>query len=216
MKSADHIILYGELGKRAGGSSGDSAPGFVVLHATQNWYDESQLSGKERVIQDESRTAMRFDVIELEDRYRNWARDVLVTEWGGSEVVSRGRLLDTGNLPGYIALVADEPAGLVTYRVEGIECELVTMNSLIEGIGIGSALVGRVAEVGKDAGCSRLWLITTNDNTKALRFYQKVGFRIAAVHVGAIEESRKLKPSIPMLGMDGIPIRDEIELEMEL
>ena len=131
MKSADHIILYGELGKRAGESGSDSASCFVVLHATQNWYDESQLSSKERFIQDESRTAMRLDVIELEDRYRNWARDVLVTEWGGSEVVSRGRLLDTGNLSGYIALVADEPAGLVTYRVEGIECELVTMNSLI-------------------------------------------------------------------------------------
>jgi ribosomal protein S18 acetylase RimI-like enzyme len=67
----------------------------------------------------------------------------------------------------------------------------------------------------KRSGCRRLRLTTTNDNLNALRFYQKVGFILAALRPNAIEKTRKLKP-IPMLGENGIPIRDEIELELML
>ena len=62
----------------------------------------------------------------------------------------------------------------------------------------------------------RAWLITTNDNLDAIRFYQRRGFTIATVHAGAIEQSRTIKPSIPLVGSYGIPIRDEIEFEMLL
>ena len=65
-------------------------------------------------------------------------------------------------------------------------------------------------------GCTRLWGITTNDNLPALAFYQKRGFRIVAVRPGAIERARVMKPSIPLCGLDSIPIRDEIELEIDL
>jgi len=68
----------------------------------------------------------------------------------------------------------------------------------------------------KKAKCKRLWLITTNDNTLAFRFYQKYGFALVAVHRNAIEKSRRLKPEIPLIGNAGIPLRDEIELEMML
>ena len=61
-----------------------------------------------------------------------------------------------------------------------------------------------------------MWLITTNDNLNALRFYQGRGFRLVAVHPGAVEASRRLKPQIPELGSFGIPIRDELELELSL
>jgi ribosomal protein S18 acetylase RimI-like enzyme len=157
-----------------------------------------------------------FRIVELEEQYRDWARRLLISEWGGGEVVSHGQVHDVLKLPGYVALLGEEPAGLVTYHIRGSECELITLNSLEEGIGIGSALVKRVAAKAQDEGCRRLWLITTNDNTKALRFYQINGFRLAALRRGAIENSRKLKPLIPLIGIDGIPIRDEIELEMGL
>ena len=56
--------------------------------------------------------------------------------------------------------------------------------------------------------------ITTNDHVDALRFYQRRGFQLAAVHRGAVEDSRgKLKPEIPVVGAYGIPLRDEIELD---
>ena len=49
-----------------------------------------------------------------------------------------------------------------------------------------------------------------------MRFYQKRGFVLVAVHRNALAESRRLKPEIPLIGIDDIPLRDEIELEMEL
>jgi GNAT superfamily N-acetyltransferase len=119
-------------------------------------------------------------------------------------------------LPGFIATHYSKPVGLVTYRIDGNECEIVTMNSLLEGIGIGSALIAAVKNVAAEAGCKRLWLITTNDNTAALRFWQKRGFLLVAVHRNALEQSRRLKPEIPLIGNDGIPLRDEIELELIL
>jgi len=92
----------------------------------------------------------------------------------------------------------------------------VTIDSLVEGQGVGTALIAAVAEAARASGCLRLWLVTTNDNVDALRFYQKRGFRLAALYPDAIAESRKLKPKIPPIGAHGIPIRDEIELVMRL
>jgi hypothetical protein len=57
-------------------------------------------------------------------------------------------------------------------------------------------------------------VITTNDNLDALRFYQRRGFRLAALHRGAVDDSRaRLKPQIPPIGDHGIKLRDELELE---
>lgn len=131
-------------------------------------------------------------------------------------MVSRGRVHHIDTLPGFAALQDDRVVGLATYRIDGDECELTTIDSLSEGAGIGSALIDAVKDAVRQAGCKRLWLLTTNDNTPAIRFYQKRGFVLAALHRNAIEASRKLKPEIPLIGRDGIPIRDELELEMNL
>jgi RimJ/RimL family protein N-acetyltransferase len=66
------------------------------------------------------------------------------------------------------------------------------------------------------AGVGRVWLITTNDNTAALRFYQRLGFDLVALHRDAVDAARSIKPSIPLVGNDGIPIRHELELELRL
>lgn len=136
--------------------------------------------------------------------------------WAGPRMVTRGRIHQADELPGFIALQEGKPAGLITYDIVGDQCEIVTMNSIIEGAGIGSALINTVKEVAAKAGCKRLWLITTNDNTAALRYYQKRDFLLVAVHRNALEHSRQLKPEIPVIGNDGIPLRDEIELELTL
>jgi ribosomal protein S18 acetylase RimI-like enzyme len=159
---------------------------------------------------------MSVDIRELADQDREWARDLLVTHWGSAVVVSRGRLHDADRLPGFVGLVAGAPSGLVTYRVEGNQCEVVTLNSLIEGRGVGTALLAAVADVARRAACHRIWLITTNDNHPAIGFYRRRGFALAAVHEDAIRVSRKLKPEIPELGHGGIPIRDELEFELFL
>jgi ribosomal protein S18 acetylase RimI-like enzyme len=157
-----------------------------------------------------------FRIEPLSEGDRGWVRSLLRERWGDARVVSRGRVHQADQLPGFVAMRGNTPVGLATYCVEGDACEITSLDSLIEGAGIGSALIGAVKEAASIAGCRRLWLITTNDNTHALRFYQRRGFVLAALHRNALEESRRLKPEIPLLGMDGIPLRDEIELEMVL
>lgn len=157
-----------------------------------------------------------FQVQELSEGHREWAASLLEEHWGSASVVSRGRIHDADVLPAFVATREEEPIGLVTYRIDGDECEITTLNSLVEGVGVGSALVAAVKGAAGSASCKRLWLITTNDNLPALRFYQKKGFSLVAVHRDALRESRRLKPEISLAGRDGIPLRDEIELEMIL
>jgi GNAT superfamily N-acetyltransferase len=157
-----------------------------------------------------------FQIRPLNSKDRTWVASLLKEWWAGPKIVTRGRMHYADKLPGFIAIKDSSPAGLVTYRIEGKECEIVTMNSLAQGIGIGSALLDAVKQLAASSGCKRLWLITTNDNNAALRFYQKYGMELVAVHRNAIPKSRLLKPEIPLTGNDGIPIRDEIELEMPL
>jgi ribosomal protein S18 acetylase RimI-like enzyme len=159
---------------------------------------------------------MEFEIRPLYDSYRGWARQLIEKEWGALVVVARGRIYEPAALLGFIAMQGDLPVGLATYRLDEQSCELITLNSVISGIGIGAKLVSAVRKTAVEAGCKRLWLITTNDNVNALGFYQRVGFQIAALHKNAINEYRVLKPQIPIIGQGGIPIRDEIELEMML
>ena len=145
-----------------------------------------------------------------------WIAALLEEWWAGPRIVSRGKIHRTDESPGFIAVWDGEPSGLITYEIIGDNCEITSINSLAEGQGIGSALVDAVTDAATQAGCRRLWLITTNDNTAALRFWQKRGFKLVAVYPDAVEQSRRIKPEIPLTGNDGIPIRDEIELEMIL
>ena len=146
---------------------------------------------------------------------REWVRETLRELWGET-VVSRGAVHDPTALPGFVAEEGGDRVGLLTYRVDGADCEVVTIDAFPEGAGAGTALLDAAARAARDAGCGRVWLITTNDNLRALRFYQRRGFRLVAVHPDALERSRELKPSIPEIGLDGIPLRDELELELTL
>ncbi|HEX7587782.1 MAG TPA: GNAT family N-acetyltransferase [Anaerolineae bacterium] len=114
------------------------------------------------------------------------------------------------------ALQADSMVGLVTLHVVGNSCEIVSIDSMQPGKGIGAALLDAAIAYARQANCTRLWLISTNDNLNALRFYQKRGMVLVTIHRNALTRSRQLKPEIPLIGNDGIPLRDEIELEMTL
>ena len=113
--------------------------------------------------------------------------------------------------PGSIRVSAEDQ-GLATYRWNGPDAELVTLNAVPAGVGAGSALIEALVARLRAEACTRLWVTTTNDNLSALRFYLRRGFRLAEVRPGAIDEARKLKPSISTVGQHGIPLHDEIEL----
>ena len=135
--------------------------------------------------------------------------------WDGLMIVD-GRAYTGDDLDGFVAIENDAWLGLATFIVEGDHCEIISLDSLREGEGIGTALIKEVEKEARKLGCARLVIATTNDNTRALRLYQKCGFELTTLRRRAVEESRKLKPSIPLIGSDGIPMRDELELEMRL
>lgn len=147
---------------------------------------------------------------------RDWVASFAAQQWGSDQMVAHGQVFYLSRLEGFIAETGGEVVGLATYDIHGAACELTSLDSLREGLGIGGALIEAVKGTARRSGCQRLFLVTTNDNTHALRFYQRRGFTLCALRPGAVDESRKLKPEIPLLGSDGIPIRDEIELEMAL
>jgi GNAT superfamily N-acetyltransferase len=147
---------------------------------------------------------------------REWISQFMLEHWGSNKVVSRRVVYYPQDLPGFVALYESEKVGLVTYNITGASCEIVTIDSIRPSSGVGTALIEAVKNVALQSGCKRIWLITTNDNMNALRFYQKRGFALVAIHRNALELSRTLKPGIPLIGRDGIPLRDEIELELIL
>lgn len=143
-------------------------------------------------------------------------RQFWIDHWGGEEMYTRGRVYRPEQLEGFVVEDGNEWIGLITFAIDDHECEVTSLDSLSEGQGIGSQLIDAAIEEARTRKCRRLFLITTNDNLNALGFYQKRGFEIVTIHRGAVNESRKRKPGIPLIGYNNIPLRDEIELEIIL
>ena len=137
--------------------------------------------------------------------------------WGSPVITSRGLAHEASQLPCLVAVDGERWLGVAVYRLDGDECELVLLEAFQHGHGVGTALLGATAEVARKSNSRRLWLVTTNDNLDALRFYQRRGMRLVRLWVDATTEARRtLKPEIPLVGEHGIPLRDELELELIL
>ena len=145
---------------------------------------------------------------------REWVQSFLRQHFGSTRIVTRGVLHQADGLPGFIATYGGAPSGLLTYSVMTRELEVVSLHAAITGRGLGSRLLAAARDRAGDLKCRRLWLITTNDNEPAISFYSHWGLQLAAVHRGAIAESRKIKPEIALFGIGGRPIEDEIEFEL--
>jgi ribosomal protein S18 acetylase RimI-like enzyme len=143
----------------------------------------------------------------------DWIARWATERWGKDLMVAHGTVYRISELPGFVARVQGEVIGLVTYHILENACEIVSMDSTRPGGAVGSSLLEAVKTVAQHHACTRLWLITTDDNFEALRFYQKRGFRVVAIHPDAVAKARVLEPEIPLIGDSGSPIRDEIELE---
>ncbi len=137
-------------------------------------------------------------------------------EWGSEKIVSRGKIHEAIRTPGLVAKQSGKLIGFLLYSIGDKECEIVALKSVIKNKGIGSALIEQAKTVARNEGCKRLWVITTNDNTHAIEFYKKRSFSVVAVYKDAVKESRKLKPEIPLANSEGVPINDELELEIKL
>src|SRR5947207_10897502 len=145
-----------------------------------------------------------------------WA-DRLLSGYQGTRITARlGELLDPLDLPGLVAEVDGSPVGLLTYRVDGDQVEALTIHAQASGRGVGSALLAAAVDEARRLAVRRLWLVTTNDNLHAIRFYLRRGMHVAQIHEGAVDRDRKLKPEMSRVnGENGIAMRDLVEFELD-
>lgn len=137
-------------------------------------------------------------------------------QWSGDFIVTHGSIHQPEDVDGFVVEDGELWAGLITYKLVNDECEVISLDGLREGEGIGTMLLRKVIEEARIRKCKRVFLITTNDNLYAIGFYQRRDFELVTIRRGAVNETRKIKPAIPIIGQNHIPLRDEIELEMTL
>lgn len=159
---------------------------------------------------------MNYDIQELNQKDQNLVEEFFKEHWGAEFIIAKNQKYYSKDIEGLAVFDREKIIGLLTYQIEQNEMGIISLDSLKPNKGIGSALLEKAKEKAQEANCRKIWLCTANDNLDALRFYQKKGFVLVKVYSNIVEEYRKIKPSIPEIGNFGIPIRDEIELEMIL
>ena len=150
----------------------------------------------------------------------DWAEALVDREFGGRMQARRGALVDALGGDGLVAVSGDARIGLLCWQLEAEHAAEITCLAVLpqaQRRGVGSALLAAAAQALRLLGVERVWLVTTNENLAALALYQKAGYRLSAVRLGAIDEIRRtLKPAIPEIASNGIAIHDELELELTL
>ena len=145
-----------------------------------------------------------------------WIKNFMTCNWGGEPLVIRSKKFFPSELPGLLVRDGENILGFLFYIIENAECEIIVFEIFEKFHGIGTAVLNELIQLAKAHRCQRIFLMTTNDNLDALRFYQRRGFHICRIHIDSITQSRKLKPTIGLVGDYNIPLRDEIDLEMIL
>lgn len=155
-------------------------------------------------------------VRELVEDDDEWKLATLRAGWSATEVARLGELVDAAELPGLVAEESGGKVGLLTFAERPDGVEVVTIQSLVEGRGVGGALMDRLWIHAVESGAPRLWLMTTNDNTRAIAFYRRWGMDLVRVVRDGVAASRCVKPSIPITGNGGVPVLHEVEFERRL
>ena len=163
-----------------------------------------------------SENTIPFDIRPVGDADRPALIPFLTAFWRSERMVARGRMFYPAQQEGFVAWKGEAIVGLVTFEGRADEMEITLLDSRDRNQGLGTALMECVVAKAREMGCRRVWALTTNDNIRAFRFYQKRGFDLIQVHPNAVEASRKLKPEIPLIGQEGIAIRHELEFEYRL
>jgi len=153
----------------------------------------------------------RIEPVDREYIRRHWE------ETWGLPVVSIDRTYEPEDVQGLVW--RDEwgdAQGLITWHIEGEHAEIVTVDAYQQGRHIGGRLLdGAEAEL-RRRGVHHATIVTTNDNLRAIAFYVRRGYRMVRIALDDMERVRKIKPSVPRLGLNNVPLRDMIELEKDL
>jgi hypothetical protein len=55
-------------------------------------------------------------------------------------------------------------------------------------------------------------VITTNDNLNARPFFERRGFRVYACPISAVDDARKIKPPMPVIGNYQLELQAELDI----
>ena len=160
--------------------------------------------------------SQKYEIRQVDDTLREKLQPILDETWGSPYLAVNGKLWDSRIMPGYVAECAGDVLGYLLYEFHDDVCEIMVLESVVQNIGIASALIEQVKQAAKSNGVSKIIVQTSNDNIHAFRFYQRRGFTIREFRANAMDVARQLKPSIPLIGENGIPLRDEIEFEIDV
>ncbi len=153
---------------------------------------------------------------EITDADREEVAEFVERHWFSRKVMSSGKAFYPHEEEGFLERADGKIVGLLTYHIESDAMEILTLNATLEHQGIGSSLFLNAIEKARRDNCRRVWLTITNDRLRVIGFYQRLGLRMVKINVGAVDEARKIKPQIPEIGERGVPIRDEIVMELKL
>jgi len=159
---------------------------------------------------------VNFNIEEIQAEDQKKIKKLIEEHWGGDPIIVHNEVFYIKTLEGLKASREGEILGFLHYQIRGEKCEILTLLSLKEEHGIGLALIKEVESIARENNCKKLSLITTNDNLHALGFYQRHGFHLTVLYPGQMDISRKTKPSIPTIGDNRIPLRDELQLEKQI
>jgi len=134
--------------------------------------------------------------------------------WDEDEMDCFDRTYRAVELPAFLACDGQRVVGVLSYATERAwrAANIVALHVLpgYQGRGGAGRLIAALEEEAGSLGLARLIVATSNDNPVALFMYQRLGFRVTGIQVGAIGPDRVGEPH---LGVGGIPVRDEIRLE---
>ncbi|HET9903962.1 MAG TPA: GNAT family N-acetyltransferase [Xanthobacteraceae bacterium] len=154
--------------------------------------------------------------LEIRPMPRERLVELLTLRWPDQNMFLCGRFVGPEDVEGIGAFAGERLHGVATWMIMGRVMHVIAVNAFTELRGVGARLVEAMIVEAREQGLALLRATVSNDNVVGLRFYQKRGFRVTGLNRGIFDVMRHVKPSIPRTGLDGIPMRDEFELELEL
>ena len=149
---------------------------------------------------------------EAADTERQAALELFQRDFGRSNIVAFGEVMNLDAAPTIVAEMNGEVAGALAYRLvdAGLHVMALATDPMWQRSGVGGYLIAEAELLARRLHIERVIVATTNDNLPSLYFYQRRGYRITEWVPDGV--ARHIKTD-HLAGFGGIPIRDEIRLE---
>lgn len=154
---------------------------------------------------------MKYIKLEHNENLREQVNLILTEEWGNVKIVVHGEWFDLSKSKAFVCIEENKIVGIITYCYKDNKCEITSLVSLKEHCGIGQKLMSLVVDECRLSDMKKIFLVTTNDCIRAYKFYQQFGMELEEVRLNQLDVSRKMKPEIPSIGEDNIPLKHELQ-----